>query len=124
MWASRTLSGKLNDPTVIVAPGRPAAGACADEPPPAEAVHAAHSTDSARQTERRTTPRPCILSSCALQPWAGQYPRQERAEAATVNREAHILSLQQTNSVAVSGPPALWIRPGCGVMMGLSQGVS
>src|SRR6266480_7148210 len=88
MWASRTLSGKLNDPTVIVAPGRPAAGACADEPPPAEAVHAAHSTDSARQTERRTTPRPCILSSCAFPPRAGQYPRQERAEAATVTREA------------------------------------
>src|SRR5215510_4510160 len=66
------LSGKLNDPTVIVAPGRSAAGVCADEPCPPVAVHAAHSTASAspRKAVRRTAPRSCILSSCAC--WHGQ----------------------------------------------------
>src|SRR5438045_3108380 len=109
MWASRTLSGKLNDPTVIVAPGRPAAGACADEPCPPEAVHAAHSMASARQTERRASPRPCILSSCALPPRAGQCLRAGtgRKQPPSTGRLS-IFSLRQINDVAL-------FLPGCAV---------
>src|SRR5438067_12255566 len=85
MCASRTLSGKSNDPTVIVASARPA-GAWG-EPWLPEPEHAAHSTASARHAPNRTlrclgivTPclgilTPClgILSIMRQPPHAGHY---------------------------------------------------
>src|SRR5437763_13900890 len=62
MYPSRTLSGKLNDPTVIAGPGCPAARPWPGEPWLPEFVHAAHSTASARQAARRTfRPWPILL---------------------------------------------------------------
>src|SRR5215467_1471909 len=54
MYPSRTLSGKSNDPTVIAAPGCPAARAWPGEPWLPEFVHAPHSTARARQAAWRT----------------------------------------------------------------------
>src|SRR5215831_18183761 len=73
MYPSRTLSGKLNEPTVIAAPGCPAAPPRAGGPLLPEFVHAAARTASARQAAGRIFRRLNTLNIMRLPLRAGQY---------------------------------------------------
>src|SRR6516164_7662775 len=101
------LSGKSNDPTVIVASARPGGGGC--EPRLAGPVQAAHSAASARQATKRTlrclgivTPCLGIFPIMRLPLRAGQCRR-----AGTIAPDV-VLSLRQANIHRASAANHQW----------------
>lgn len=83
MSASNTLSGQSNDPTVIAAPCRPAAGAPVGGPRPLDAIqddiHAEHATAGAIDAAVRYMMRKLSIAALAPQ-LSGIYPRPVSAQ--------------------------------------------